>query len=98
MHVAVIEPDGGIRCILCAFLVEDGYEAKDYTEIPLDYDKVNVVIFGPGMTVPQDQLDRLDKQHIPYLQLDYFSDMDKVMEDVAKFAHTEQSLLEDRAV
>lgn len=96
MNVALIEPDGGIRCILSACLLEDNYKVKDYTEIPESYEGIDLVIFGPTIDVPEDQLESLAKKNIPYLQLEYFADMDKLMEDVAKFAHTEQYILEDR--
>lgn len=98
MNVAVVESDGGIRCVLSAFLQEDGYVAKDYRSIPSCYDGIDLVIFGPTMDVPQDHLEVLTEKNIPCLQLEYFADMDKLMEDVARFAHTEQSILEDRAV
>ena len=98
MNVAVVESDGGIRCILCAFLQEDGYTVKDYNELPPGYDEIDMVIFGPSMTVPQSQFDLLNEKQIQYLQLEYFADMDVVMKQVANFAHIEQSILEDRAV
>lgn len=96
MNVAVIEPDGGIRCILSAFLLEDDYTVKDYTGIPKSYDGLDLVIFGPTMNVSQDQFKALAEKNIPYLHLEYFADMDVVMEQVAKFTHTEQYILEDR--
>jgi len=99
MNVGVVESNGGIRCVLSAFLLEEGYKVKDYKEVPVDYEEAtNMVIFGPTITVQQEHLNMLNEKRIPYLQLEYFADMEVVMEQVAKFAHTEQSILEDRAV
>lgn len=98
MHVVVVEPDAGIRCVLCVFLKEEGYLTAGYIDMPAGYHDVDVMIFGPTFSFEERQRSVLDDMHIPYLQLDYFEDMEDVLKRVAGFAHIEQSILEDRAV
>lgn len=98
MHVAVIEPEGGIRSVLRLFLQEEGHTATGYREIPITYNSIDVVIFGPTFALEEREREKLKGLHISYIQLAHFEDMDEVMKRVASFARTEQRIVEDRAM
>lgn len=98
MQVGVIEADGGIRCIVCSFLHEEGHETKDYREIPATYEGIDVVIFGPNCPASDEHKLILQELRIPHIQLDHFADMDEMVALIATFARMEQCIVEDRPV
>jgi len=99
MEVAVIESDGGIRTCVEMFLKDEGHTVIGYREIPPTYDGIDVVIFGPNITVPETLKNTLSELHIPHIQLPYFVlDMDDIMEQISSFTRTEQRLIEDRTL